>query len=356
MRKSFFEYYPLSDDQYKQLGENALVVFDANALLHAYRLPLEASNQWLKLIEALKGRLWLPHQAALEYQQNRISVLTGYKSLEVELEDLVQETISKLKKQSHLIKRTRGMNWHEINEVADRFASDLRQLIGNASHSAVDLDDAVDAKDDIHERLSAVFEDSIGDEPNEDWLNEIYKQGKERYQLKIPPGWRDNSKDGNRRKYGDLIVWSQLLEYASENNHAVVLVSEDRKEDWVRKQAGRTFGPLPDLRREFEEQVHQPFWMYTVYGFMSKAKDYGVSLNQSAIELAEEIEQDKEEEETSDVGIVDIESLVSALERFEDQESMPDETLRQEILELLSGWLTQHLEKTRQQLRGPGVE
>jgi hypothetical protein len=77
MKELFPAYYSLTDDELNTLWKNCLFVLDTNVLLDLYRLPNAASNDLLKILKdpAVSGRLWIPFQAALEYQNNRLRVI-----------------------------------------------------------------------------------------------------------------------------------------------------------------------------------------------------------------------------------------------------------------------------------------
>ena len=68
MRELFRAYYPLSEDERDSAWSEGLIIFDTSALLNLYRYPLAARDRLIAVLDHLKERLWLPHQAALEYQ------------------------------------------------------------------------------------------------------------------------------------------------------------------------------------------------------------------------------------------------------------------------------------------------
>lgn len=58
------------------------------------------------------------------------------------------------------------------------------------------------------------------------------EEGQERYKKEIPPGFKDaKSKDGVR-KYGDLIIWKELLNFARTQSKDIVFITDDVKADW----------------------------------------------------------------------------------------------------------------------------
>lgn len=105
-------------------------------------------------------------------------------------------------------------------------------------------------------------------------------EGEERYKQKIPPGFKDGAKSGDSevfvekcRKYGDLIVWSQVIDKAIESGKGVVLVTDDKKEDWWEKFKGKTVGPRPELVKEFKDRANNTFHMYQADRFLELARE-----------------------------------------------------------------------------------
>lgn len=75
MRKMFPGYYCPTEEEFTSLWNDCLFVLDANILLNLYRYTIETSNKLLEILKAISGRLWVPHQAAQEYQRNRLKVI-----------------------------------------------------------------------------------------------------------------------------------------------------------------------------------------------------------------------------------------------------------------------------------------
>jgi len=58
----------LPPENFQELWDKATFVLDANVLLNLYRFPKGAAHDLLDVLERLSDRLWLPHQATVEYQ------------------------------------------------------------------------------------------------------------------------------------------------------------------------------------------------------------------------------------------------------------------------------------------------
>jgi hypothetical protein len=363
MKSSFPEYYPLSSADRERVSSESLIALDANALLHGYRLREAAAEEWLNLLEALADRLWVPYQAAHEYQRNRLQVVSAQNGLVQAVAGDAEKAITALKsalgKRQQPIKRSRLFDWDEVMVAVGRMAEPLAQVIADARDGVLDLDAAVGAQDLIHARLTTVLEGRVGEEPDEAWITATAGEAAERFLNRVPPGWKDQEKarEGNTlRPYGDYFLWKQLLENACREERPAILVSEERKEDWIREGAGRRLGPLPAIRKEFQMAVGQPFWMYTVAGFMEVGHHFGHEVPEpakaDARKLEAELANDGPLVVSRETRMVD---LLHAIERFDDPAVVPDAALRTEVVTTLARWLEAELQSGDTPLSGPAV-
>ncbi len=122
-------------------------------------------------------------------------------------------------------------------------------------------------KDDVLDQINSVFETSIGLNYDEEKLTEIKKEGKDRYEKKIPPWYKDDKKPEDK-KYGDLILWYQIIDKAKEIKKPIILVSGDVKEDWWLEKNGKRIMPLPQLKKEIFEKAEVDFHIYTADRFL----------------------------------------------------------------------------------------
>ena len=289
MREHFTEYYSPSRDDYKALWENATIVFDTNVLLDLYRLPAAARDQFLDLLELLKDRLWLPHHVALEFQRRRLTVISGErlsteKTLEKaqNLHDTVLEAVTNLE----IEKRGLGIETKPLIEAFSASKDALMAAIEKTHDSLADIS----TPDAIRERIDQIIGENIGPPPsNQSELDELTKDGDHRYENDIPPGYKDAIKDkdptnANFRydgltyasKFGDLILWRQILSaFSVQKDASVLFVTSDQKEDWWWKEKGKTVGPRPELIREISNLAGvKHFWMYSSDQFLKHARDY----------------------------------------------------------------------------------
>lgn len=358
MREQYWEFYPPSSQKLEELNRDGLVVLDSNALLHAYRLPPQASKAWLDMLEVLDNRLWIPHQAGLEYQRNRISVAQSQNDLIREVEKQVSGSFSDLRKaleaKRSRINRSRAVNWPQVEKALGRSKDPLAELASEAIANDLNMSEVAKSIDEIHERLSELFSSRVGPKPTDEWITSAHAESQRRIEEKEPPGFEDDTK-GDDRKHGDTMIWLQILDHAKEEKRPVVFVTEERKQDWIRREAGLNIGPLPALRKEFEEEVGKPFWLYSVYGFMTNAGNFDVNISSAALEEAAVVD----EELTGDTDRVPhinyTERFLREIDRFTDTKEISDDELRAEILRILADWLVLEMSVSNEQLSGPGT-
>jgi len=71
---------------------------------------------------------------------------------------------------------------------------------------------------DLHGRVSQLFEGRVGTGYDDARLTKLYEEAETRIKAKKPPGFKDNEKDAPN-KYGDVVIWFQLLDLARQSTH-----------------------------------------------------------------------------------------------------------------------------------------
>lgn len=90
MRKNFPGYYQPTANEFSTLWETCTFVLDANVLLNLYRYSAETRKKLLEILKQVSNRVWVPHRAALEYQRNRLDVISKQRAAYDEIEDLLR--------------------------------------------------------------------------------------------------------------------------------------------------------------------------------------------------------------------------------------------------------------------------
>ena len=278
MKNAIKEFLEPTNDEKQGLWEKCVFVFDTNVLLNLYRYSAKTRTSLLAAFESFKDRIWIPYQVAFEFMRKRCEVIYEtvhrYDQFSKEIDAFTSkatETLRLTPKDEEINDLKRYLyKWLDSNK-------ERNLLVENASD------------DEILNRILSIFDGRIGDKVDDEELSRIKKEGKERFEKSIPPGYKDDKKKNNEtddnNAYGDLIIWKQIIKFAQENNVGIVFVTHDQKEDWWNIVKGKTIGPRIELRREFLEETKQFFHMYSMNSFISEYnRIYDTPIEKSAVE------------------------------------------------------------------------
>ena len=324
MKKTFPGYYRPTEDEFSELWKNCLFVLDANVLLNLYRYSPETSEELIGILNEISGRLWIPHQAALEYQKNRLVVIEQ----QAAAYDKIQEELRKT--QGEIDNQLRSFARHPFIEV-DRLLERIKNIfieIGKDLNKLKQEHPDLLEEDHIRDAITALFEGKVGPPYSSERMDEIYKEGKTRYEHEIPPGYLDK-KEGTRQ-YGDLVLWFQVIDKAKEAKKPIILITDDRKDDWWWRFKGKTIGPQLKLIEEVLYQAGVSFYMYQSDPFMEHAREYlGQQVKQEAIDEVRDVRR-RDEEYMEFAQIAAFRLPDEALRALQQAAAfrLPDETLR----------------------------
>lgn len=275
MKQLFESYFPHPPEYFNSLWENALVVPDANILLDLYRYSDQTRDELIAAFEKIKDRIWVPWQAAQEFAQNRPNVI----STQINMYEKARKIIENLKDSaSDQIRKSLDFRVHPFLDK-EEFLKEIEESLNHLEEKINEYEKQhpdLLKEDPLLTKIVGMFEGKIGEKYDPDKLEKIYKEGKDRYEKEIPPGYSDsvgpNKKQGNAI-YGDLVLWNQIIEKASESKKPIIFISNDMKIDWWWKPKGRTLGCRPELKAEIKEKASVDFHMYTAERFSELAKE-----------------------------------------------------------------------------------
>ena len=294
--------FRITEKQEKNLFKNGHVVFDSSALLSFYGYTEKISGKYFnKVFKALDRRLWLPAQVIYEFEKNREKVINkpkgdyhnlvnGSSRKEGGFLDSVKNTISIIQKNSNTIhgqinalsEKTIKDDKHphlKQNSIK-KFIKELTKFESNIETFSLGFDklssdtkeqinqkikkiDAKSASDNLRERLNTFF--THGEQYPYEKMLTIIREGKFRYENEIPPGYKDEDDKIGFQMFGDLILWFQIIDYAKENGHPIIFVTNDVKEDWwhQEKVIKNIDTPRNELLYEFKNKTNKNIWFYT---------------------------------------------------------------------------------------------
>jgi hypothetical protein len=292
MKDRMIGFYRPSEDEFRTIWKEATFVLDANVILNLYRYPTNAAQDLLGALTKLSDRLWLPFHAALEYQRNRLTIVAEQRKKFVEVRNLIEETRGNLHAQIgklQLKKRHSTINMEEFLEGFENLTKAFLENLEQLEKGQRNVSDEDKMRNDIDDLVSG----SIGPIVfNQDALDDVYKQGEKRYNLKMPPGYMDAEKEKSgepdsfiyvglvyKKKFGDLILWKEIISYAKDKAiKCLVLLTDDDKEDWwwtVDSLGKKIIGPRPELVEEIKREGDVDFfYMYNSEQYLKYSKQY----------------------------------------------------------------------------------
>lgn len=265
LRTQFAHYYRPEPSELERIWKSAVIALDANILLNLYRYTASTRDELLSVLGGIKERLWVPHQAVYEYFENRFEVMEHRRRLfdgaRLELKksrSVLEELYTSPVKQGAERQAKVDGAWAELESYIDAGA-------GEVFPPTADL-----SGDPILAALTELLDGRVGGPYDKDRKAEVLREAAARYASRTPPGYADANKPGEN-KFGDVVLWLQLLEHARDRGTPVIFVTDDVKEDWWSRAGGKTIGPNPALVEEMKVFAGQSFWMYRAAAFMQYA-------------------------------------------------------------------------------------
>ncbi|WP_143655915.1 PIN-like domain-containing protein [Streptomyces sp. XY006] len=247
MRDHFNEYYTPDDEEYRKFLTEGTIVLDTNVLLAPYKLDADTRRQVFSVLESVQGRLWVPYQAGWEFFENRPGVIAGEDKIYQELEKPIKDAKAKLESHFSTL-RAHPVVTPEEQTAVMRHVEDALAIVHRLSGGRDGkLEDALRA-DAVLEQWQRLLAGRLGDPPSHETLSARIELAKDRYAKKTPPGYLDAEKEINT--YGDALLWLDVLDKVEKSPGHFLLITNDTKEDWYRRQSGRTIGPRVELVRE----------------------------------------------------------------------------------------------------------
>jgi hypothetical protein len=329
MRNLFPVYRRPTDEEFSEIWQECIFAFDANVLLDVYRYSSETRERFFEILRRFKDRIWIPHQAALEYHEHRLNIISekfeNFENLQNYLNDLSKEL-------------SYGHPFVEADEL---------QILLSRIEAVQDILQEITGKhlnflsNDPHwEVLAELFDGKIGEPFSIGKQEDIRREAEKRFKRKIPPGYKDGSKEGNKC-FGDVILWFQLINYAKSQKKPIVLLTNDSKEDWWLKHKGKTIGPRPELIQEISLEAGVRFHMYSRDNFMKYAQEFLKLQDQKAATAVKEARELRKQDEiyqyfhslqTPDYRIIE-QDFIKALQTTELQRLSREKELQRLALE-----------------------
>lgn len=274
------------------IGSNNLIVLDTNFLLDIIQKPTKVAERYIESLERVKNNLYIPYLVALEFNFRKSGIkkekhynITKYKdniikSLDNLKDNVLSHSVINIEKDT---KEFSGEMVEEINVFKEKILGILDKKIATA---------ITEEENTIYEKLIHIIENKIGEKYTQEWIDEIEEMGEERYENKIPPGFDDAEKEvegekvrryGNiqyQRKFGDLIIWKDIIKYAQKDDKIgpkVIYVTDDgrsdKKNDLLYKVKNLTVGPHIFLMNELQMEAQKELYILSNLRFIQVVTD-----------------------------------------------------------------------------------
>lgn len=324
MKQKFSGWYAREPGQIAALWDKAIFVPDANVLLHCLRHPAKVRDELLRIFEVLRDSLWIPYQVALEFQRNRLDVEFGAQDTYGRLIGEYDAILGQAKEKLRQLRAHPMIDMEKEVAALEIFQSDFRARMTAASeaHPKVEIQAAVT-------KLTALLDGRVGDKWKPEQITAIRKEGEDRYAKRVPPGYKDAKKDGDGDKFGDLIIWKDMIAKSKEAERPVVFISDDVKEDWWWLHRGRKLGPRPELVEEFRDVTGgQEFLIYEFANFLRIAAERHPEIKAGVAEVEKSLRGD-ERAKLRQREVEDVRQLTDRISDLEDE--------REVLVQQLSG-------------------
>ncbi len=302
MQKEFKEFYQYTQPEIKKIWRTAIFIFDTNILQSLYRFNQETRDDFLNTLRFLKknNRIWSPHQVLFEYHKNRRNVIIGLEKDYQEAINTITSYLSSFSKkfEGSLISACENHPLLNKNELSTKIEKNLKIIAEDINKTKSKHPDWKN-NDSILKEIEQIFS-NYGNKYSEEELKTIVTEGKKRYENKIPPGYADDKDNGGNKegnnKYGDLIIWKQILDFSKTIDVPIIFVTNDEKHDWWIYEYNKPFAPRFELKKEILNIGNIDFQMYNSDDFLEKTKEY---LNQEI--KNESIEEVKRMRRSTDI-------------------------------------------------------
>ncbi|MHA3654644.1 PIN-like domain-containing protein, partial [Yersinia enterocolitica] len=271
-------------------SQNTIFVFDTNVYLNIYSYAEKTKLDLFSVLEKIKKNLWVPNHVALEYQKRRLDVIDRERGNFTKITNVFNKFNNQINVEiiQNLGIEKKLPDLHKsLDDFLLKFNSLCDDFVKGVFEEQKKLKPDVRSSDEIRKKLDSILSGKVGQSFTQSELDEIYEEGEVRFANKIPPGFKDAGKDGDssdftymslnyKRKFGDFIIWKQLIKEASkEEIKNVVFITDDKKNDWWYGVGDKIIGPQEKLQSEFYSLTGvDTFKMYDTVDFLKDAVVY----------------------------------------------------------------------------------
>ncbi|WP_433177312.1 PIN-like domain-containing protein [Actinoallomurus sp. CA-150999] len=289
LRGQFPQHFPPSSDQIKDFFVGGLVAFDTNALFDLYRFNSQARKEFLAALKLLGDRLWIPNRVAEEFTQRRSTIIKECSTAIENLSAVLEKTLIRPREVLSEFGNRRGLSTEQRQTLAELVDGLHKEAMRQAvEFYRFDLDASAPADEDaILMELESILKGRIG--PPLDDIDAAKREAIQRIEDRVPPGYEDAKKDPSLA-VGDYLIWRQLIDESARRKLPVVLVTNEKKSDWVHKGEDGMSKARSELVAEMHAEAGTDFFLTNVHSFLAHAaKDLGAAVSKATYQQAKAI-------------------------------------------------------------------
>jgi len=289
MKKKFPGYFRLTENDFTLLWKDCTFVFDTNTLLDLYRVSEQTYNEISTCLKSIHNRIWIPYHVGAEFFKNRFGVILDQQIKFKAVKDSLDCAINDINSKLNSFRDHKLINKKEISKKISSLFNTIKKDLDSKENEYPDYYN----KDDILDNIVEIIGDKVGTKYSEEKQKQFFSEADIRYKKEIPPGYKDQKNKHGDEKYGDFLIWKELLDYACTNKKNIIFITRDTKEDWFLKVDKQTIGPRPELINEFCIQTKQKLYIYSFENFLELSKKYTkTTVSASTTQEISEIERE----------------------------------------------------------------
>lgn len=270
-------------------SDDTLIVMDSNVWLNLYTIHPLALTEIVDKIRENKDSFWIPNQVYREFFRHakgkKNDVIDYYKNSRVncikELErtkDIVGQTFENFKRKQRTDgEQLKGEILNDFEAVIRKFKRGYEVLEKTYTEELA----AIRETDIVSDIVNEVYENSKIKDFSIMEKVQICEEGEVRYKYKIAPGYTDGEKRSDfecgdfYRKYGDLIIWKELLKRVTGTKINTLFVEDEKKKDWFSERGGKKLAPI--LYEEYDQATNGQ-GKIEVCNFLAFLENYGEAM------------------------------------------------------------------------------
>ncbi|MFC6463471.1 PIN-like domain-containing protein [Marinilactibacillus sp. GCM10026970] len=247
---------------------NPIIVLDSSSLLDLYRYSPDTSKSLLKIYRKEIENIWLPKQVSDEFLKNYEIIYQAqfnqFKKIATGVEQSANSLERKLNKS---LLNAKKFFYPQVNDLENRVREELTRLKDISTEYEESIESQIQASYEYFQENNAKIlidelrsDGKIGPGFTKFEKISIFAEGDVRFRLEFPPGYRDIEKDkedvSKVNKFGDLVLWKEILKKAKENQSSVLFITSDVKDDWwTLNNQGKILSMHPLLVEEFVNET-----------------------------------------------------------------------------------------------------